>query len=130
MISPEHAETIEAPNNDEALNALLRFGYFPDELPTQFSTRNLDADDFQIAIKNIEAKKTERTACEKYNYCLFSNRRRYLKIPNPYNHFILSKVIADNLLEITAHASQSNRDRRKKRTTVRPEFCHAASTSC
>jgi len=92
------------------LNALLRYGYFPAELPSLFST-----DSFAEAINkakrglpecmtNTKAGWTQPTH---HNLARVGGLRRRLSVPNPVNYFRVAKSFAANSAAIETKWSES-----------------------
>lgn len=91
---------------------LLKYGYFPKELPPAFST-DLFATNFsrleaqwpkkkKHGIIDIPYSRPSEFSISKKDYV-----RRKLSIPNPINQFYLSKSICDNWTEIENHCQKS-----------------------
>ncbi len=92
---------------------LLKFGYFPAEIPPPFNTNSfaeamagdvVDLLGLPEAIAN--AKKSASTT--KYNLARVGTLRRTLEIPNPINQFRLSKEITDNWDTINSIINESD----------------------
>jgi hypothetical protein len=92
----------------ERLKILLEKGYFPEELPPPFNTILLAKYRASI-IKNFPADTNQypKTNNEIYSYPRIKHMRRNLAIPNPISQLHLSKLIADNWVEICKHLKTS-----------------------
>lgn len=88
----------------------LRKGYFPKELPPSFVTsqfaRSLDPNDSDFPFKDA-SKSLKWTQMMTHSLARASHVRRTLGIPNPSNHWALSKEIAENWSELRKHAKRS-----------------------
>jgi hypothetical protein len=93
------------------LEGLIRNGYFPKELPPQFTTSSL-ADNLtkvkdKISQKSESSQIPETTKCSSYSIQRSKSSRRYLKIPNPQNQIKLCEYLVDIWTDVDAHFSKS-----------------------
>ena len=96
------------PNSSARLKRLLEAGYFPEELPPPFVTHPFAR--FRAALERAwpaDLSKYEAIP-EPYSVPRHSHARRRVVICNPISQFRVSKVVADNWIEIKAHLSKSN----------------------
>jgi Reverse transcriptase (RNA-dependent DNA polymerase) len=98
---------------DRMFDALLRRGYFPQELPPPFQTTS-----FAQAVTSHISSLSHPFICdpqgrsfvsqsERFNLARAGTLRRILSIPNPVNYIQLAHVISDNWQQLLAHAQQS-----------------------
>jgi hypothetical protein len=96
------------------LKELLEKGYFPTELPAQFTTRDYAA---AICDPSLPASSPYtygvkgpkyNSKCAVFNLARRGKLRRVLSIPNPINYYHSAKSIADNWAGIEAHYKKSD----------------------
>lgn len=106
-------------NRSSRLKRLLEAGHLPEELPppfvsTEFAKYRRAIENRWIA-NNVSIDKFQSTP-EPYSVPRYGHARRRVVIVNPINQFRVSKIIADNWVEIKKHL------RRSKITEFRPIF--------
>lgn len=90
----------------ERLRSLLEKGFFPEELPPPFNTRDLAHFRRYVWDKwPVQAQQPPRTTPEIYSIQRLGWKRRNLSIVNPISQFFLSKKIADDWIKIKKHLS-------------------------
>jgi len=90
------------------LKALLKTGYFPDELPPPFHTDDLAK--FRESVnKEWEAlpDAPPKTSASIFSIPRTKHKRRYLALVNPISQLTVAKLIADNWIEIRKHLKKS-----------------------
>jgi hypothetical protein len=95
-------------NKTQRLRTLLLAGYFPEELPPPFNTR-----DFATHRDSIGKEWAAHTQYPKSTYELYSvprlkRVRRNLSIVNPIGQFYVTKLISDNWVEIRKFLKKSS----------------------
>lgn len=96
------------------LKDLLEKGYFPNELPAPFTTR-----EYASAICDPSLPATHPYAygkkgpkynskCAVFNLARRGKLRRVLSVPNPINYYHSAKSIADNWVDIEAHYKKAD----------------------
>jgi len=90
-------------NKTERLKALLANGYFPEELPPPFTTKDLARYRNSIWNRWSVISQYPRSSPEIYNVPRARSRRRDLSIVNPVAQFHLSKIISDEWVTIRNH---------------------------
>src|ERR1700720_293617 len=95
-------------NKSDRLRALLERGYFPEEMPPPFHTRDFARyrTSISAAWEAIGATYPSSTP-EMYINPRMKGRRRNLAIVNPVPQFHLAKLIADHWTEIRRHLRSS-----------------------
>lgn len=96
------------------LYRLLKFGYFPNELPDVFYTEKYG--DVLIAQKtNLTSPYTYGnkgpkyiSSPAKYNLARLGKLRRVISTPNPVNYYQLAELITDNWAELETHFNNSS----------------------
>lgn len=100
----------------DRLKALLRNGYFPDELPPPFRTKSLAKFASSIGKKWERASASQpnrppsipATLPEVFSLAGYAHRRRRLEIPNPINQFFVAKFIAEHWVLLRSKINASN----------------------
>lgn len=87
--------------------ALLKKGYFPDELGFWFTTEGL-SNKFEQIDNHISLSKGKVSKPVKYSIPKGRFSRRTLSIPNPYNYLLLCKEIDKNWVDIKEHLNKSS----------------------
>ena len=92
------------------IDSLLRFGYFPKEVPPVFSTASLA--DYIAANPNFSpvkqpGKKGLITRSAKHVIARPGNQRRRLSVPNPLNYLLLTRLIEKDWHTISTHLQES-----------------------
>lgn len=87
------------------LEGLIGSGYFPKELPPQFTTSKLADNLNEVKDKIALTSKSipETTKCCNYSIQRSKSSRRILKIPNPQNQIKLCEYLVDKWADIEAH---------------------------
>ncbi|HYG36675.1 MAG TPA: RNA-directed DNA polymerase, partial [Clostridia bacterium] len=91
-------------SKSERLKSLLGSGYFPEELPPPFTT--VDFAKFRTSIGNVWSvlpNSYPKSIPERYSVPRPNGSRRELAIVNPIAEYHVSKLIADNWVEIRKH---------------------------
>jgi len=96
------------PKKDQRLKRLLEAGFFPQEVPPPFVSFDL-ARLRNHLLKTWPAQQLKSFASEPESYSIprFGRARRRLSIVNPLNHFKVSKLLADEWIEIRKFRRQS-----------------------
>lgn len=84
---------------------LIRFGYFPKELPPPFTTDYI-ANHVPLLL-SIAPQKLKKSRCCRHSIPKVKNLRRDLKIPNPLNQLKLCEHLANNWPDIEAFFQRS-----------------------
>ncbi|HOE46139.1 MAG TPA: RNA-directed DNA polymerase [Methanothrix soehngenii] len=84
---------------------LIRFGYFPKELPPPFTTDHI-ANHVPLLLSIIPQKLITSRCC-RHSIPKVKNLRRDLKIPNPQNQLRLCEYLSNNWPDIEAFFQQS-----------------------
>jgi len=90
-------------NKSERLKALLAGGYFPEELPPPFTTRDFAKYRSSIGKSWGAIPDYPKSTPEIYNVPRAKSRRRDLSIVNPVAQYYLSKLISDEWGVISNH---------------------------
>ena len=96
--------------NSLRLHLLLKFGYFPIELPPEFSTVSFADKINQI---NWQNSGNYLTKFERYSQSRAGHRRRVLGIPNPVSQYFLSKCLVENWSKIRTFINRSTLSKSK-----------------
>lgn len=88
------------------LSRLLKFGYFPKELPPPFTTSEFGNFALSSTFPKIKRDYTSRPCI--HNLARPGNQRRVLSIPNPFNYFLLAKTLVDNKDQVELQLDRSN----------------------
>ena len=80
---------------------ILRWGYFPKELPPPFTTA-----DFAIKHQSLSPSLKKEPSCLRFSYSRYAAVRRTLFIPNPAHMIRLADVVSENWASIDAHCSK------------------------
>jgi hypothetical protein len=93
--------TATRPSKDERLRRFLQAGFFPRELPPPFVSSDF-AKFRRRLLKTWPTKPLKDFASEPEFFSVprFGRARRRLSIVNPINHFKVSKLMADEWVEI------------------------------
>jgi len=114
----------------ERFKILLEKGYLPEELPPSFNTEHLARYRESVAKKWAKIpKEYPKTNNEIYSIPRIKHSRRNLSVANPISQFYLSKLIADNWIEIRIHLKRSEYsievpeiEKDGKRAISKPDF--------
>lgn len=88
---------------------LLVDGYFPNQLPSAFSTKSFALKRHVLLKKfGTDIKKIRETSAEHFSQARVGHRRRPLSIPNPICQLYLAKEIAANWKKISRHIGNSS----------------------
>jgi hypothetical protein len=95
-------------SKSDRLRALLAFGYFPEELPPPFTTEPFAK--YRKVIGNAWAnlQSYPKTVPERFSVPKVTDWRRELALVNPIAEFHVSKLIADNWVEIDKHLKSAS----------------------
>lgn len=97
----------EALSKTERFKALLEIGYFPQELPPPFQTRDLAK--YRNSIDRAwQSNSYPKSAPEIFSVPRVGGWRRDLSIVNPVAQFFLSKLIAEEWITLRKHLNKSN----------------------
>lgn len=90
-------------NKSDRLKALLDNGYFPEELPPPFTTKDFAKFRASIGDAWAQLQNYPKSSPEIYNVPRTRARRRDLSIVNPVAQYYLSKIISDEWVRIRDH---------------------------
>lgn len=90
-------------NKSDRLKALLDNGYFPEELPPPFTTKDFAKFRASIGVAWAQIQGYPKSSPEIYNVPRTRARRRDLSIVNPVAQYHLSKIISDEWVKIRDH---------------------------
>lgn len=87
------------------LSRLLKFGYFPKELPPPFVTKAFARFVKSSKFPDIPQSYASRSCI--HTLARPGNQRRTLSIPNPFNYYLLCKTLADNRSQVAQQFKRS-----------------------
>lgn len=92
----------------EFLKVLVSKGYFPDELPPIFNTKNLsDISSELLKYSDNYKNEVKHSKALLYTVPRYKNTRRNLMIPNPHHQFQLSRIIVENWSDLSQFYKKS-----------------------
>lgn len=89
--------------NIDISEQLIKFGYFPEQLPPCFSTESL----FNSYSSLLAVKKDSNSECTTFTLSKNNSGRRMMRIPNPEHQIRLIEYILKNQLEIKSWCARS-----------------------
>jgi hypothetical protein len=87
------------------LARLLKFGYFPKEIPPPFTTVDFGRFTKSSKFPKVSQFYTSRSCI--HTLARPGNQRRVLSIPNPFNYFLLCKALSENEDEVMRQFERS-----------------------